>query len=102
MPLTQILWNDLYASRPSKRAFAEERILAHYSRFLAKLGAADRASVRYVAYAFLSFYSQNISRPTGWHDSGDTREGGHLTVDFLLPDGQHLTTHHVYRTDDAY
>jgi hypothetical protein len=103
MPLTLILWNDLYASRLSKQAFAEEQTLDHYSRFLAKLGAADCASIRYVGYTFLSFCFQNISRPMGWHhSSGDTTEGGHLTVDFLLPDGQHMSTHHVYETDDAY
>ena len=48
MPLTQIIWNNLYASRPDKQAFAEVQIQAHYSRFLPILGVADRASVRYV------------------------------------------------------
>ena len=56
MPLAQIMWNGLYASRPGKRAFAEERIQAHYLRFISILGTADRASVRYVTYTFLSHF----------------------------------------------
>ena len=54
MPLTQIIWNDLYSSHLNKRAFAEVRIEAHYSRFPDILGAANCASVRYVTYAFFS------------------------------------------------
>lgn len=39
----------------------------------------------------------------GWHgESGAATTGGHITVDFLRWDGSHVTTHHVYPTDDAY
>ena len=93
MPLTQIVWNGLYASWPNKQAFAEERIQAHYSRFILILGTADRANVRYATYTFLSHFVLNYLRPTGWHsESGNMLEGGHITVDFRLPSGKHLIT----------
>ena len=44
-------------------------------------------------------------RPIGWHgESGAAHSGGHLTVDFRSPsnDSEHVVTHHVYLTDDAY
>ena len=93
MPLTQIVWNSLYASRPNKRAFTEEQIQAHYSRFILILGTADRANIRYVTYTFLSHFVLDYLRPTSWHGkSGNMLEGGHITVDFRLPSGEHLIT----------
>lgn len=41
--------------------------------------------------------------PTGWHgESGANPSGGHITVDFYSLGSRHITTHHVYRTNDAY
>jgi hypothetical protein len=45
----------------------------------------------------------NFCRPTGWHgESGAAETGGHITVDFCNGNGEHVVTHHVYRTDNAY
>jgi hypothetical protein len=45
----------------------------------------------------------SFCRPTGWHgESGAAEAGGHLTVDFYRLDNEHVVTHHVYRTNDAY
>ncbi|KAF8797333.1 hypothetical protein BYT27DRAFT_7219267 [Phlegmacium glaucopus] len=87
MSLEQITWNHLYAAHPDQREFAETRIRLHFKRRkLAKRGAV-KASVR----------------PTGWHgESGLATAGGHIVVDWYRLDGTHVTTHHVYPTDDAY
>ncbi|KAJ7686683.1 hypothetical protein B0H17DRAFT_1071511 [Mycena rosella] len=68
--------------------FAKERIEKHYT--------IKALESRGVEYAYV--------RPTAWHGvapTGDTRTG-HITVDFVNKDGQHVTTQHVYRTDADY
>jgi hypothetical protein len=46
---------------------------------------------------------RSIHRPTGWHgESGAAKAGGHVIVDFYLSNNKHLTTHHVYRRENAY
>lgn len=47
---------------------------------------------------------QSMYLRTGWHGEGGKgpRRRGHLTVDWILWDGRHLTTHHVYACDEAY
>ena len=41
-------------------------------------------------------------RPTGWHGEGGAASGGHITVRFRASSGRHITTNHVYPTDDVY
>ena len=116
MALTKINWNNLHAHHPAKHVFIEKRICAHYEIFMHLLGVVEQASVRYafkfsysfhvqasVRYVFKFSYSFCVYRPTGWHGkSGRMREGGHIMAAFFLPQGRHLTTHHIYPTDDVY
>ncbi|KAI9428397.1 hypothetical protein H4582DRAFT_2084789 [Lactarius indigo] len=86
-----IVLGELYRAKRSKRkrAVTKNRINAHFLRnrgWLEKMGV-KVATVR------------NI----GWHgESGAAGSGGHLTVDFTREDGSHVTTHHIYPTDEAY
>jgi hypothetical protein len=103
MPL-KFLWNGLYARHPTKRAFAMSRIQAHVSRFNLERHNVAIANVRYVCIeSALSLMILILScRPTGWHgESGNAKSGGHITVDFRSR-SSHITTHHVYKKDDAY
>ncbi|KAF8814893.1 hypothetical protein BYT27DRAFT_7249661 [Phlegmacium glaucopus] len=87
MSLQEIDWNNLYAAQPHQRHFTEARIRSHFTRKRLESRGIVRASVR----------------PTGWHgESGAARSGGHVVVDFQLSDGSHVTTHHIYPSDDAY
>jgi len=47
--------------------------------------------------------TDQFCRPTGWHreESGAMRTN-HLTVDFYGSNEVHITTHHIYRTDNGY
>jgi hypothetical protein len=105
MPLEYFCWNGLYSKQPAERAFAMWRIHAHYDRFRLAQRGAWMASIRYVILnATLSLTKYILScRPTGWHgESGAAHSGGHITVDFLSSSNQHVVTHHVYPSDDAY
>jgi hypothetical protein len=57
----------------------------------------------YFESSYLPSALTNARRPTGWHgESGGAEFGGHVAVDFFLANGKHVTTHHVYPTDEAY
>jgi hypothetical protein len=109
LPSEQITWNGLYAAKPRERHLAEERIRSHFIRKCLACRGVEKADVRYKAYNLHAAPSMPTGscRPTGWHgESGAARTGGHIVVDFYrsnnLNDHEHITTHHVYRTDDAY
>ena len=104
----QITWNRLYAAKPRERRFAEERICSHFVRKRLASRGVEKADVRYnFTFSVATSIPTGLCRPTGWHgESGAARTGGHIVVDFYRLNNQsdleHVTTHHVYRTDDAY
>ena len=102
--LENIIWNKLYASKISKRVFAEARIQAHYIRMKLSRRGVIKAVVRYEFSIFLhcAFNAERFCRPTGFHgESGGAKSGGHIVVDFRSKD-RHVVTHHIYPTDEAY
>ncbi|KAI0073441.1 hypothetical protein K474DRAFT_1710720 [Panus rudis PR-1116 ss-1] len=75
--------------QPENRAFGEARIHRHYEIMDLESRGVEEAVVR----------------PTDWHGEGGTsgdNQTGHLTVDFRDKDGNHVTTHHVYKDDSHY
>jgi hypothetical protein len=72
--------------------------------FSAATGIYCKYQVRMVLTADLSLTNDLRSRrPTGWHgESGGAQSGGHITVDFRSYRNKHITTHHIYPTDDGY
>jgi hypothetical protein len=104
MPSVIVFWNGLYSAHPA--LFVMRRIQAHYNRFALFQRGAIIANIRYVSSqnaAHLLMKHNPPRRPTGWHgSSGAARFGGHLTVDFRSSRNEHITTHHVYPTDNAY
>lgn len=85
-----ILWGSLYAAQPQMRELLDARIRAHFNRlewFLAPNG------VEVARPRLIGFHTKH-----GNANSADS----HATVDFCKRDKTHVTTHHVYRTDEGY
>jgi hypothetical protein len=103
MGLQGIIWNGLYAAQPRER-FAETRILFHFTRRRLSRRGVKKAVARYSPFTVVApLMLTSFCRPTGWHgESGAAKAGGHIVVDFYRSNMKHVTTHHVYPTDDAY
>jgi hypothetical protein len=91
--------------QPARTEFCKE---AHTLSFLStRLGAARRQDrgcqvcVILIAALLLTMYILSC-RPTGWHGEGGAGSDGHITVDFCSLSNEHIVTHHVYSSDDAY
>ena len=105
MTLKIIYWNNLYHAQLEKRTFAKQRILLHYEKKKLARSGVEIADVRYVFHNLRFSYTSKVifTRPTGWHgESGQALIGGHLTVKFLLGNGRHHSTHHVYAMEESY
>ena len=106
MALENIDLDTLYTSQQQKHEFVKARIQAHYRIKRLERCGVTLAKVRYISCILLSFsfvLTGFCGRPTGWHgESGLVSSGGHITVDFYKERWVYYTTHHVYRTDDAY
>ncbi|KAH9017683.1 hypothetical protein EDB85DRAFT_2155000 [Lactarius pseudohatsudake] len=85
-----ILWGSLYAAQPQMRELLDTRIRAHFNRL----------------EWFLAPEGVEVARPRqiGFHtERGNANPASsHATVDFFRGDKTHITTHHVYRTDEGY
>ena len=106
MPLTTIIWNDVYAAKKEKRVYSEVRIAIHYQIMDLERRGATTAIVGYVAHSRISLIHLIMNvREAGWHTSGRRPCGDpieHLAVRFFCLNGVFVATHHVYRENEHY
>ncbi|KAH9171204.1 hypothetical protein EDB89DRAFT_1907214 [Lactarius sanguifluus] len=85
-----ILWGSLYAAQPSMRELLDARICTHFNHL----------------EWFFTCNGVEVARPRliRFHGEGGNAESddSHVTVDFCKQDGTHVTTHHIYCTDEGY